>query len=61
MGALAKALLFPGANTLVMNLICSFSDGNDEAEQDHSQVENFNEATWISLVFFNQYFIINIL
>ena len=29
MGILAKALLYPGASTLIMNLITSFSDDND--------------------------------
>ncbi len=40
MGVLAKAVMYPGANTLLMNLISSFSDEPVEVDEDDSGVVN---------------------
>jgi len=34
MGVLAKGLMYPGANTMLMNLLCSFSNDADEDSDD---------------------------
>ena len=34
MGVLAKGLMYPGANTMLMNLLCSFSGDADESDAD---------------------------
>lgn len=39
MGMMAKALLYPGATTLLMNLVTSFADDDDEEEDDDERVE----------------------
>ena len=51
MGVLAKSVLYPGANTLLMNLISSFSDDEIPAEGE-SQCDDQEEgcSRWIRLV-----------
>ena len=42
MGIIAKAVMFPGANTLLMNLLTSFADDDDDdmpGEDDHAETE----------------------
>lgn len=39
MGAMAKAVMYPGANTLIMNLISSSSDDDSTAEDDDSWLQ----------------------
>jgi hypothetical protein len=39
MGVLAKAIMFPGTNTLVMNLISSFADEEDEDAEEMEKLE----------------------
>ena len=34
MGLIAKTVLYPGANTLIFNLLASFSDGNDNNDEE---------------------------
>jgi len=44
MGVIAKAVMFPGINTLIMNLLTSFADDDEDAEDnDDPEVENLNE------------------
>jgi hypothetical protein len=33
MGVLAKAIMFPGTNTLIMNLVCSFAEEEDDDDE----------------------------
>lgn len=40
MGVLAKGLMYPGANTMLMNLLCSFSgDADESSDEDEEQME----------------------
>ena len=39
MGMIAKSVLFPGANTLVFNLLCSFADDADEEGNGNKNVQ----------------------
>lgn len=41
MGVIAKAVLFPGANTLIMNLLTSFAD--EKAKPDNSNFAKNSE------------------
>lgn len=50
MGILAKALLYPGASTLIMNLITSFSDGNGSGK---NKEEDKETGSWIG---YDKYF-----
>lgn len=43
MGAMAKAILYPGANTLLMNLVSSFADGEEEEEEEVTKGEDGEE------------------
>jgi hypothetical protein len=51
MGALAKAVLYPGSNTLLMNLVTSFGDESlfDQiaAELGIDPNENSSSISWI--------------
>ena len=42
MGVLAKAVMYPGANTLLMNLISSFSDEPVEVDEDDTAAVNMS-------------------
>ena len=46
MGIIAKAVMFPGANTLLMNLLTSFADDdddeNDDTHDENAQTENLD-------------------
>ena len=46
MGVIAKAVMFPGTNTLIMNLLTSFADDDDDDDDDRataeSEVDNLN-------------------
>lgn len=52
MGAMAKAVVCPGANTLIMNLVTSFSDSGLSGDDDDSYSQSHNgvqrrSANWI--------------
>lgn len=56
MGVLAKSLIYPGANTLIMNLVCSFAEegGDDDVEEkeekiaeDSSNPNNTGSSAWL--------------
>ena len=46
MGVIAKAVMFPGTNTLIMNLLTSFADDEDDSSagkgEDQSEIDNLN-------------------
>ena len=43
MGMIAKSILFPGANTLVFNLLCSFADDADDEDGGNNNATNNND------------------
>jgi len=45
MGVLAKSLIYPGANTFIMNLITTFADEDDEEEAE--EVGSLSGRSWI--------------
>jgi len=52
MGIIAKAALLPGCNTLIMNLLCSFADDEEEEEAhtDEREIENLDDdetGNWV--------------
>jgi hypothetical protein len=44
MGIISKAVTFPGANTLIMNLISSFADDDDEGDSTHFNAEDDEDS-----------------
>ena len=53
MGIIAKAVMFPGSNTLLMNLLTSFADDDDddadaeEAEKETENLDNVEADNWV--------------
>lgn len=39
MGAMAKGVMYPGANTLLMNLVSSFADDDDDDDNEEEEIE----------------------
>jgi potassium large conductance calcium-activated channel subfamily M alpha protein 1 len=44
MGVLAKSLIYPGANTFIMNLITTFADEDDDDEE---EADKHSSKTWM--------------
>lgn len=42
MGVIAKAVMFPGTNTLIMNLLTSFADDDDDDDSDDDDASQYN-------------------
>ena len=49
MGVLAKALIYPGSNIFIMNLITTSTDADEEEEEEGAENENGaeNSKQWI--------------
>jgi len=47
MGVIAKAVMFPGTNTLIMNLLTSFADDDDEGDGDGETKDDDEMNNWL--------------